>query len=181
MFILLFVSIYNLNAQSKELFTQVDSIVYNGYTLKVVSYCVDDSIANDQPNLFYPICYKQDIFCIDNNGRTIKCFYKVRTINERAISGKNYQLLDNIVTEIGIIKGKRGTAFIVYGYGGCNSCSEIYSIFSLKGDLMYFLYQKGDEEYSNLGDLNAVAKIYNFDVENYLSGNYSKKRIQLHR
>lgn len=168
-----------IQEKSKDVKQQIDTINFKDYTLKIVSYFVNDTMSIDEPNQLFPVCIKQDVYCLKLGETLNKCNYKVRIIKQKLINGNRIKMIDNVITQIGIIEGSKGILFTIFGYGGCNSCSELYSIFSLNGEKIYFLYQQGQKEFKNFGDLKKICSQYGIVEDDFLSGNYRKKTLYL--
>jgi hypothetical protein len=76
-------------------------------------------------------------------------------------SKSNPYFLDNVIREIGIVKGRKGSFYKLYGFGGCNSCSEFLGYFALDGSLLYKIYSsKMDNYYFKYGVFENVMHDY---------------------
>jgi len=90
------------------------------------------------------------------------------------MSGKFVTMPENVIINIGLIEGKNNALFSINGYGGCNACSELYSIYSLEGEMLYTLYQTEPEVHAHYGTLTKVLSRYGVNEKDYRSGNYKK-------
>jgi hypothetical protein len=68
--------------------------------------------------------------------------YKINNNN------RTLYFLDNVIREVGIVKGDKGAFYKIYGFGGCNSCSEFLGYFSLDGKLLYKIYTSKMDNYA---------------------------------
>jgi len=163
-------------SQESKLYS--DSINVGEYSLKIVSYYLQGSVQSDQKHFFPSICVEQTLFFLKNNIVSKKCNYQVKKVAQMVESGQKIKMLENVIVEIGVVEGKYGSVFVIGGYGGCNSCSELDGVFSMKGEKLYLLYRERNIEFENFGNLDSISLKYGFMQDDYWSRNYRKKWIQ---
>ncbi|MHB8205942.1 hypothetical protein [Mucilaginibacter sp.] len=74
---------------------------------------------------------------------------------------KKVNFLDDVIREVGFVKGSKGGFYKIYGFGGCNSCSEYLGYYSMTGNLLYKIYTSRMDNYSYLfGNFDQVMAKY---------------------
>jgi hypothetical protein len=75
--------------------------------------------------------------------------------------GKKVSLLDNVIIEIAVVNGTKGSFYKIEGYGGCNNCTNYTGYFSLNGKLLFKTYSSHLDGFSTgMGDYKNVWKQY---------------------
>jgi hypothetical protein len=144
-------------------FSEEAMIAYKGCRVVVKSTFIKDSVSPDEPNLFNPICARQQILFYSNNAVLKTLDYPVRIITQKNTSGKKEKMLENVINDLGFIKSKAGFVVIVSGWGGCNTCSSFDGLFSPKGDVLAIKYGTEYETYDSVGDIDKVAERLGID------------------
>ena len=148
---------------SGNTFSEEAMIAYKGCMVVVKSTFIKDSVSPDEPNLFNPICTRQQILFYSNNALITALDYPVRIITQKDESGKKEKMLENVINDLGFIKSKAGFVVVVNGWGGCNTCSSFTGLFSLKGDVLAIRYGTEDEMYKKVGDIDKIADSLGID------------------
>lgn len=82
---------------------------------------------------------------------------------------KGLVLLDAVVVMAGVVKGEKGSFYVIFGSGGCNACSEYTGYYSLEGKLLANDYQSRmrnfRHSFGNLGEI-----IERFGVDDSTAG-----------
>jgi hypothetical protein len=87
-----------------------------------------------------------------------KQFHDVKTRVVRKSIG-NVSLLDNVIREVGIVEGRKGSFYKISGAGGCNACSEYLGYYSMQGKLLSKIYSSRMDRFSyTTGDIDKVIK-----------------------
>ena len=141
-----------------------DSLVYDGYVLRVESTCLMDSVSYLEKRLFNPVIIMQRLIFLKNNKVLNVVVNKSKKIYQKVSGGSKVLMLSNVYATAYVVKGKYKTAFAVSGYGGCNSCSETLDFFTLEGVPAY----KADSP----NEWERFLKYYGI-------GNYNKSDIEI--
>ncbi len=154
--------------------TAINKISFNHYTLVVKTLYNKDSVSVDEPNLFNPICFSQELIFMFKDSITKRILQSVKKIKQKTYNGRELLMLENVITDIGIVIGKKGVLFAINGYGGCNSCSEYYGLYSLDGNLLFYSYGTTYNKFDSMGNLEDVLKQFGIDDTIYLQQTYKK-------
>jgi len=100
----------------------------------------NDSIYYTYTNCFNQIPISNKIVFYKNNK-----VIRVTSIPYNKVKAKNYlfkeiKFLDNKISDMSLVKCKKNYFICIEGSGGCNSCNESISFYTLNGDLAYFWY-----------------------------------------
>jgi len=150
------------------------SLVYQRYKVEVTSVYLDDSVARDESNLFNPVCLSQRLSFYEDHVLKKTQAHPVRTITQKVSSGKRVEMLEDVITDIGVIRGKRGLLVVTQGYGECSSCSEFYGVYSMQGDRLWYVYRTKQEVYKEEGNAEKVFSDYGANEEEMDRSTYSR-------
>ena len=153
------------------------SLIYKQYKIEAQIDWLGDSIPDTEHNQFNPIPLKQLLRFSDKNNAPKAVFLPIRRINAKASSGQSVNILDNIISSIGIIKGDNWLVVIVGGYGGCNSCSEFTGYFTLNGDILRMNYRSQRKIYLDTGYINNIINTYKLNERELSRAKYSRITI----
>lgn len=162
------------SVKNDSIFMYKDCLQCDEYELCIETYCLYDSVIKSESNLFNPVCIKQELFFFQEGSILKKIDYPVNKIKQVVFSGNKIEMLENVIINIGVIDGKRGSLFSVKGYGGCNSCSEFYGLYSLKGELLWYSYAKKNEVFNQFGDFNQIIHQYGIKENIIFESSYKK-------
>jgi len=140
-------------SDSGRRFAEEAMIAYNGCEVVVKSSFIKDSVSPDEPNLFNPICTKQEIFFYSAHKLIKTVAYPVKTISQRNWDGDKIRMLENVINYIGFIRDKSGFVVVVSGWGGCNTCSTFDGLYYPDGDIVSIRYGTEDENGMSAEDL----------------------------
>ncbi len=110
-------------------------------------------------NLFYPIVIKQQLLFFENNQLKVLYESVSKKIHQNTCTGINIEMLDNVITDIGVIPAKNQHVFMVFGYGGCNACTEYFGYFHLNGTRIWEYYGSRGVAISEYGQKEDLKKL----------------------
>jgi hypothetical protein len=132
-----------------------------GYSLKIVTECLYDSSFFNKGyildrNMF---TISQTIIFLYKDSTIKHVKHPVNHITQKTSSMAKVKVLDNVIYAIGVVETKDSVFYVIKGSGGCNTCSEFYGFYSLKGDLYWSMYSsKIDNFKKETGDYSMVVK-----------------------
>lgn len=123
-----------------SIFSYFRYVSHDHYALGINTICYNDSVNADETNIFNPIVLKQELYFLKNNRIISERESVSHKISQSISHGEEMEMLENVIYEIGVIHRKEKPIFVVYGYGGCNSCTEYFGYYSMDGKLLWEFY-----------------------------------------
>ncbi|MEO6884098.1 MAG: hypothetical protein ABI199_08750 [Bacteroidia bacterium] len=169
----------SVNPNNKKKWVYKDSIytyekdISNGeYSLSVRTTCLNDSVKPEETNIFNPVVLKQEMIFMKKNKIIYERKFPALEITQMVYNYKKVKMCENVIYEIGLISGLKIPFYTVYGYGGCNSCSEYFGYFTLDGKLLWEYYGvkggwegRGGKTYLKIGNDKTIKE---FDIPDSL-------------
>lgn len=140
--------------------------------LNVSARCTGEHPRSDQRHQLC-VCAKQTLeFYHEGKRRTVG--HPVEAVPQVLDDGTEVMMLENLITEVGILGGTNGYIYSVQGHGGCNACPEWFGLYSLDGTLLWHTYNTRSEVISNSGSFEAILAEYGIDPKEYSGNQYPK-------
>jgi len=153
-------SLLHSSKKTDSLYTYKKFISLDSDTLFIETTCLRDSVNSEEVSLENPIVLNQSlIFCHDGK-RKKESIHCVRQITQSTYNSGRILMAEDVVYEISVISGKKGSLFVIYGGGGCNACGELYELYDLTGKLISSSYASTTKDYCTYGNSYDVFKKY---------------------
>ena len=132
------------------------------YSLEIKTFYFDDEQALNNQLLPNSTVFKQTLI-FKRDGKIIaqKDFPVKKKIIKK--NGTKLIVLDNVIYQIGMVKGKKGGFYKIDGSGGCNGCSEYWGAYSMQGKLLNETYFSPGLFDHKVGNFNEIIKRYALD------------------
>jgi hypothetical protein len=170
----------NQEYHNDSIFITDTSISFKNYSLKVLSTIQNDRVESTDSNFFNPVVLKQQLQFLQN-GKIIKEIeYPTNKVLLKVTGGNYVKMLENVLFNIGVVEGSKGSLYVLNGYGGCNSCTEYIGFFSLEGEILWYSYANTQTVFGAFGDLNKVLEKYNIPKEIVFS-NKKYKNVDVYK
>lgn len=155
--------------------TKKITLLLKQYKIQLITKYINDSTGTNETLDLFPLIIKQELLFF-NKGKIIgQSNYNPNKIIVHSAHNGNVIILENHITDIGIIKGNNEYFYCINGYGGCSTCSEYSSINNSTGKAVYLLYKDYLKIFLKKGKLLEVLQYYGIDKKKYLQRKYLKK------
>ena len=138
--------------------------------LNITAQCTGKRPRNDQRHQLCD-CSEQTLeFYHEGKRRTI--VHPVDKVRQILDDGSETMMLENLITDVGILGGTNGYLYSVRGDGGCNDCPEWFGLYALDGTLLWHTYNTRFEVINNSGSLDSVLAEYGINEKEYSTNEY---------
>ncbi len=137
-----------------------DRISYGDYTLIVESECLNKKLSSDEYRFTFGSAAKSQQLLFIHGQDTIVVQHPVGRVKLLLEDGSKEDVLENVITQIAVMKGARGSLYHVSGYGGCNSCGEWFGIYTTDGVLLCHTHGGKERYISSSGSYEQVFEDY---------------------
>lgn len=180
----------NLIKEDETTVCHFDSVemIKGNYSIKVISCFIDDSIPIEEPAPFYPIYVNQVVIIKKKDSVIFAKPHPVEYIYQQTFSNNVIPMMKNYIYNIGIVGEGEDMLFTIDGYGGCNACTEYYSLYNVDGGMEYCYYGETRNVLFQKGNMFKVLKKHNIPDTIYRQQTYPiittfpkicKKRVRL--
>ena len=165
------------NQKDFEVIYKTKSLKLNGYKFVVASSIINDSLKENSYFYSCPLFLKQTIKIYKKNKLILKRNHISKRIDVTSYHGKKLNVIENRITEIGIIDTEKGVLFYINGWGGCDDCSTYLEVIDNYGKTIYLDYSDKYNVFKSKGDYRNFLKKYKVSNEKFRTGNFLKTKI----
>lgn len=134
---------------------------------------IDSNKINNTVSIKQMLIFKQNGHQIAQSPSPIIANNKVFT-HEDSIT-----VLDNVIYEIGALKGGKGNLFTIYGAGSCNACPELVAFYNQSGKCVWLNYSNASKVYKSIGDFTKELNTYGIDSTKWFNKDYRRVTVDL--
>jgi hypothetical protein len=135
---------------------------------------IDTSLNEEE---VYPFKYgviKQELFFYLDGKVVNRCLSSMPFSSITRNNGDSVKILENVIYELGILKGGSYDLYSVKGAGLCNSCPEYFAFYTMAGDCVWSNYSSKYKVFKSTGDFNEACINAGIDSIKWFNNDYKK-------